>query len=359
MHRTRLRVLALAGTLTLAGTASAHVDYVTEDPAPVESAVAYLVEALTNPVVAGLLAGGAVAALLAVAVYLRFVAPLPDIPVLRETLRGYRPLVPWMLRLSMGLPLVGAGFAGYFFSPAVEVPGMRIPQVFVGFLLLFGLGTRVVAALGLLLYLGSLPFYPRLALAIEYVPGLLAVVLVGGGKPSADHMFAQVANAPGTLYGRIEPVRAVAARVVPAIERYERYAPTILRVGLGVGFLYLGIVEKLADPAHALAVVAKYDLTAVVPVPADAWVVGAALAEVGLGVLLVLGVFTRGAAATAFLVFTLTLFGLPDDPVLAHVTLFGLASAVFTLGPGPLAVDHRLDGLRARVPLLGTATAER
>jgi hypothetical protein len=33
------------------------------------------------------------------------------------------------------------------------------------------------------------------------------------------------------------------------------------------------------------------------------------------------------------------LFGLPDDPVLAHVTLFGMASAVFTLGAGPLSID--------------------
>lgn len=37
--------------------------------------------------------------------------------------------------------------------------------------------------------------------------------------------------------------------------------------------------------------------------------------------------------------FTTTLFGLPDDPVLAHITLFGMASAVFTMGAGPLSFD--------------------
>jgi hypothetical protein len=45
-------------------------------------------------------------------------------------------------------------------------------------------------------------------------------------------------------------------------------------------------------------------------------------------------------AAVSFVLFTTTLFGLPDDPVLAHVALFGMASAVFTLGAGPLSFDH-------------------
>jgi hypothetical protein len=41
----------------------------------------------------------------------------------------------------------------------------------------------------------------------------------------------------------------------------------------------------------------------------------------------------------AFVLFTLTLFGLPDDPVLAHVSLFGIASAVFIMGAGPWSFD--------------------
>jgi len=86
--------------------------------------------------------------------------------------------------------------------------------------------------------------------------------------------------------------------------------------------------------------VTKYNLTAVVPVDPGLWVVGAGVTEIAVGVALLAGFFTRGMAATAFLLFTLTLFGLPDDPVLAHVTLFGMVSAVLTLGAGPLSFDH-------------------
>jgi len=49
---------------------------------------------------------------------------------------------------------------------------------------------------------------------------------------------------------------------------------------------------------------------------------------------------TRGARALSFVLFTATLFGLPDDPVPAHVALFGMASAVFTLGSAPLSFDR-------------------
>ena len=97
--------------------------------------------------------------------------------------------------------------------------------------------------------------------------------------------------------------------------------------------------EKLANPGPALAVVEKYDLTAVVPVDPGLWVVGAGLTELAIGVLLLAGLFTRATAAVGFVVLTTTLFGLPDDPVLAHVTLFGMTSALFVLGAGPYSID--------------------
>jgi DoxX. len=109
---------------------------------------------------------------------------------------------------------------------------------------------------------------------------------------------------------------------------------------MGVTFVYLGLIQKLADPASGLLVVEKYDLTSVVPVDPGLWVVGAGVTEIAVGLALVAGFFTRGAAAVSFVLFTTTLFGLPDDPVLAHVALFGMASAVFTLGSGPFSFDQ-------------------
>lgn len=337
--------LAVCGALCVAivasGTARAHVRYVAEGDGTPTDPVEFAVQVLSEPANAALFGGTALVGAAGLLGYVWVRPTIPDLDVLRETLAGYGDLVPWMLRLSMGLPLVGAGFVGYYFSPAVDgQPSLLLLGL--GFLLLFGLATRAVAAVALVAYLAGLARWPELLLAMEYVPGLVAIVLVGGGRPSADHMLGAVASASGTYYGRVDPVHRIAGRFQALIEPYTRYAPTVIRVGLGVVFVYLGLVEKLLQPGRTLGVVAKYDLTAVIPVDPGAWVLGAGLAEIALGVLLIAGLLTRGVAAAAFVVFTLTLFGISDDPILAHITMFGLASAVFTMGSGPLALDRVL-----------------
>lgn len=320
------------------GQARAHVDYVTDPPAAAGRAIEFVRGVLSDPFNLALVAGGALLVVAGLTAWLLWRPRIPDVAALRGALAGYREYVPWMLRLSLGLPLVGAGFAGYLFSPAVPAEA-RLFQVTVGFLLLFGLATRLVAAVGLAAYLVALALEPGLVLAFEYLPGFLAVILVGSGRPSADHMLSQVATTEGTAYGRIDPIHELAERFREGIAPYRAFVPTVLRVGLGIAFVYLGLSEKLAQPERALLVVEKYDLTAVVPVDPGLWVLGAGLTEMGVGLLLIAGYLTRATAATAFLMLVLTLFGLPDDPVLAHVTLFGMLSAVFTLGAGPLSVD--------------------
>jgi uncharacterized membrane protein YphA (DoxX/SURF4 family) len=157
-----------------------------------------------------------------------------------------------------------------------------------------------------------------------------------------------VGDTAGTYDGRVGPVGGVAERFAERVAPYGRYVATVLRVGVGLAFAYLGLVEKLANPSRAVLVVDRYDLTSVVPVDPGLWVLGAGLTEIGVGLLLVAGYYTRGAAAVAFTMLVLTLFGLPDDPVLAHITLFGMISAIFTLGGGPLSLDARLSASEDR-----------
>ena len=345
----RRAVVALAvvlGVSGLADQAAAHVRYVTPGGDPI-AVVSFLRAALTEPFNLAMLAAGGVAGVAVAAAYLRLRPFQRDLAVFRETMAGYRDLLPWLLRLSVGLPLVGAGFAGYYFSPAVTLGSPTFVRLFgisIGFLLLFGFGTRFVAFVGLVGYLGGLVFNPTLLLAFEYVPAFAAIALLGGGRPSADHVVSRLADAD-TAYSRLDPFyRAVAVPFVERVEPYRALVPVIVRVGLGLSFIYLGVTQKLMNPGNATAVVAKYNLTAVVPVSPELWVVGAGLTEAAVGTLLIAGAFTRGASAVAFLLFTTTLFGLPDDPVLAHISLFGLASALLVTGAGRWSVDAWLRG---------------
>ncbi|WP_394740426.1 DoxX family protein [Natronococcus roseus] len=331
-------LLALVALAT--GSARAHEEYVADEEYDVPVAE-FLTDALTDPLVVGPLVAGGLAALAVLGGYL-YVRPAPrDVAAFRDAMGEYTGYVPWLLRISFGIPLIGAGFEGYFVSPAVEVE-LRLLQVGLGFLLLFGLGTRVVALAALAAYLVGLAFRPLLLLQLEFVGGLLAVALVGSGKPSADHVLQRMAGMHGTLYGRIDVVYDHARRFQEWNERYKQYLPTVVRIGLGAAFIYLGLTQKILRPGIALAVVDQYDLTSVVPVSPELWVMGAGLAEIALGIALILGLFTRATALSAIAMFTLTLFALPDDPVLAHVALFGMASVLLITGSGPLGVDGRL-----------------
>ena len=326
-------------TLTASGVASAHVDYVTDADNPAVAVAQFLAAVFSSPLNVALVVAGGVGATLVALAYLRYADRFTDVHVGIRTLKSYRPYLPWMLRLSLGLPLVGAGFTGYYFSPAVPADA-RLLQVFLGFMLLFGLATRLVAVAGLGAYLVGLATNPELLLASEYVAGFLGILIVGPGQPSADMLLRRVAVTDGTLLSRFRsvptPGELVTSVTTPAL------APVLIRAGLGFNFLYLGITQKWLQPGRALAVVEQYGLTSVVPVAPELWVFGAGLVEAGVGVLFLTGCFTRGAASAGFLLLTTTLFGLPNDPVLAHVTLFGLSSALMVTGSGPYSLDADL-----------------
>ncbi|KAA9396956.1 DoxX family protein [Haloarcula sp. CBA1130] len=337
-------IVALVFTL-LSRPAAAHVDYVTEGPGDALDALEFALSVLSNPVNAAIFGVSGLAVTAGLAAYLWVRPTIADIVILRDVLIGYSDLVPWMLRLSVGLPLVGAGFQGYLFAPTVTFdpatnPLARILFIGMGFTLLFGLATRIVTTIGLATFGWALSVDPGVVLAMEYVPAFLALLILGGGRPSADHMLQQVASTDGTYYGRVDPVHHLKRFLDATTDQFREYVPVIVRVGMGVTFIYLGLIQKLAEPGQALLVVEKYDLTAVVPVDPGMWVLGAGLTEMLVGLVLIVGFMTRGAAAVSFVLFTTTLFGLPDDPVLAHITLFGMASAVFTMGAGPLSFDN-------------------
>ena len=328
---------------------SAHVEYVVPDPGQSLDPIRFLIGVLSDPMNVGLMTVGGVMTVGTLVGYLYVYESAPlDVAVLRESLTEDATFLPWLLRLSVGLPLVGAGFAGYFVSPAVTVPvdpAIAVPTrlflVAIGFFLLFGIATRAVATAGLLAYvIVTLAIAPQLLMASEYLGDFLAIVLLGPDQPSVDRLLARLAEADGTRYDRLPPMRTLRAWADRHLDPYQAYTPTILRLGLGFNFVYTGLFDKLLQPTQALAVVERYHLTNVVPVDPGLWVVGAGTTELVLGIALIVGLFTRGVAAIAFGTFTLTLFALPGDPVLAHVSLFGLTTALLITGSGRIALDN-------------------
>jgi len=279
-----------------------------------------------------MLVAGALLVLVAVGAWARW-RPLEEARLrLIDRTDGYHEYLPWMIRLSVGLVLIGSGLSRVAFMPTIHADSLvSLLLTASGFLLLLGLAVRPAAIVALGAYLVTLVLHPELVMMLDVAGALAVAAMLGPGRPSVDDLLrAAFPRGPG----------AKAATQNLASGGYDDLVPLLVRVGLGGAFASSGIVDKLLIYDQALAAVDKYGLTSVVPVSAELWVVGAILIETALGIAIILGVLTRFSAVVGFAVLTLALFALPDDPVIAHVGLFGLSSVLVILGGGRWSLDR-------------------
>lgn len=309
----------------------AHVDYVT-DPEGSADPIGFLLDALGSPGAVPLLLVGALVTIGLLLAWARWRPLEAARGRFVEHAEGYREYLPWIVRLSVGLVLIGSGVGRVAFMPTVEAAGWAaLALTASGFLLLLGLAVRPAALVALAMYVLTLAGNPELVMMLDVVGALGVVLLLGPGRPSLDDLLrAAFPRGPG-------------ARVATenlASGRYDDVVPLLVRLGLGGAFAASGIADKLLIYDQALAAVERYDLTAVVPVAPELWVLGAILIETALGLAIIAGVLTRFSAVIGFAVLTLALFALPDDPVIAHVGLFGLSSLLVITGAGRWSLDR-------------------
>ena len=322
----------------------AHVDYVT-DPEGSADPIGFLLDALGSPGAIPLLLAGALVTVALVLAWARW-RPLEAARArFIERADGYREYLPWIVRLSVGLVLIGSGVSRVLFLPTEEAGApAALVLTATGFLLLLGLAVRPAALLALAAYAVTLAGNPELVMMLDVAGALGVVILLGPGRPSLDDLLrAAFPRGPG----------AKVATENLGQGHYDDLVPLLVRLGLGGAFAASGIADKLLIYDQALVAVEKYDLTAVVPVAPELWVLGAILIETALGLAIIAGVLTRFSAVIGFAVLTLALFALPDDPVIAHVGLFGLSSLLVITGAGRWSLDHAVlrplgERLRAR-----------
>ncbi len=262
---------------------------------------------------------GAVLLLYSVAQKLDFIKHKLD--RIDSRIAAYQHLVPWILRISLGILLLGSATHDVLVSPVAHISGFSGIQTVVGFCLLAGFLLTPMTLAALILYLYAVSTDSYLLGNFEVFGALLATLAFANPSPGVDDLFG-----------------------IPqlAIKWLQQHSTTILRIGIGIAFLYLGIYEKFLHPELSFAVVQKYNLTSLIPVSAGMWVMSAGIIEALLGICFILGFKTRLCAAIAFVVLATTFFGLRED-VVAHVTLFGSISSLFILGSGWFSLDYYLE----------------
>ncbi len=160
-----------------------------------------------------------------------------------------------------------------------------------------------------------------------------------------------VASGNGTSAARsgglIERTHHIALRLGAAA---TLIAPVVLRVALAVPFFRSGLTKwsgfLTLSPTAQYLFEAQFQLhlfgrTFPFPAP-DLLAHIDAVAEIGLPVLLVLGLATRFSALGLLIMTGVIQLTVPDGWANFHLPWAGLALAIMALGPGALSLDHAL-----------------
>lgn len=120
-------------------------------------------------------------------------------------------------------------------------------------------------------------------------------------------------------------------------DRYRRYAPLLLRIGLSLVFLWFG-VNQLINPEAFLGYVPQWAYN--FPVSPPALIMGNAIFEIVFGTLLIFGMFTRVSSLLLGLHLIGIMVGLGYNDI--AVRDFGLMLAAFSVvlyGPDEWSLD--------------------
>ncbi|MEY2671963.1 MAG: hypothetical protein RL687_380 [Candidatus Parcubacteria bacterium] len=242
---------------------------------------------------------------------------------IKNKLSSYHELIPWIIRLALGISLLGAGVSGVLISPTyTDAQVFSLVQTVLGFFFLAGFLLVPTTIVAIFIFLYGILTNAYLIGNMDFLVLAVSFLVFHSARPGIDDIFG--------------------ISMFKFIKIPRKYLALILRLGLGFAFIYLALYEKLLNPGFSDLVVSQYNLTSLVPVDPAMWVLSAGLVELVLGILIVIGFYTRTVAFVAFLVISLTFFYF-KEAVYSHVTLFSALAILAIEGGGLWSVDKKLE----------------
>lgn len=237
-------------------------------------------------------------------------------------------IAPDVIRVAFGASLILSAANNAVFGPELPLSDFSAPNLLrialytIGIALLFGVFTRVFAWLALFLWVfvfASEGWY--ILTYASYLGEAIAVILLSVQMISLDGLVAKLRHKK------------------PDKELYAQFSMPISRVLFGFALLYAAISVKFLNPAVALDVVTRYNLTDYFPFDPLFIVLGAGLTELGLAILFMMG-FLRRFISVVFLVFLGLSIIYFEESVWPHFLLIGFGVGIFLHKPDIWAMDN-------------------
>lgn len=245
---------------------------------------------------------------------------LREIASIRKEAQTYQELIPWMIRLTLGMAFIGVGTGGFFISPTISATNLEaFLQILIGFFFLTGFFLTPGIIGSIILYGLMLGKEPIAVIGTLDVAALMIIFLLkANARPGIDALLG--------------------IPMIRAFQKYDAWAPCILRSLVGLSFIALALFEKILNPHWAEYVAIQYQLSSIIPVSSAIWVLGAGAIELLIGAFLIIGFQTRLVSAISFIVLSFSFFFFKEE-VYSHITLFGALSILFVTGAGRASID--------------------
>lgn len=247
------------------------------------------------------------------------------------------PLGPLFVRAAIAIALFYSALSWSFLGPELSLhalpfaQAMRLAIFAISVLIAFGLFTELAAAVGILIFtIGFWAYGAYLLTYLNYLGELIVLLLFGMRQWSLDHTF----------FGPLK-------RLV----HWEKYETSIVRICYGLALCYAGITVKFLHPDLTEHVVTTWNLTQFHWLfPSDPLLVtlGAGLAELAIGLFILVGFEMRLTVAISLFYITLSLLFF-RELVWPHLLLYGI-SLNLLVQPEVFTIDHILfpEGRRRR-----------
>lgn len=232
-------------------------------------------------------------------------------------------LVPLILGIHVGIPLIVLGITGQLFSPNNPLTGpwlyvLGVVQIGIGLSLLYGgLARAGGAALCLLWLVGTIVVGLEPMLENAHYLGFGAFFMLTGRGPWAIDRL---------LFPALEPTPALSRLAMPS-----------LRIGTGLGLMIVAFTEKLANPELARVFLLEHPLNFTawlrIPMSDDIFVLCAGSTELLIGLCLIFGIFPRLIVASAWVLINMSLTVFNWVELVGHLPLYGVMAMLLVWTP--------------------------
>ncbi len=238
----------------------------------------------------------------------------------KERLNSYHELVPWIIRLCLGIALIGAGTGHFLISPIMASSALIANiEILLGFLFLAGFLLVPATIATIIIYIIAITTDTYFLGNLDFLALAIGLLVFHSARPGVDDILG--------------------ISLLKFIKIKRKYLDLILRIGVGTAMIYLGLFEKILNPLLAEHVVNQFSLTSIIPVTAATWTLATGIIETALGLIIMFGLFTRIAAIISIIVISITFFFF-NEAVFSHVTLFGILSIIAVEGSSIFSLDN-------------------